>query len=136
MSGDELKSYLISLYAGAAQYDNPARNPVTTICNGIDGANTTENGVLGRIFAGVVAYSRSSACYVNPPSNVSETDLGWGWQVQFTLNIINFCEHERRPDEVSIQLGWARIAHFGSHRVDPDLTYHFACRAAAKWRCP
>ncbi|XP_030522324.1 lysosomal Pro-X carboxypeptidase-like [Rhodamnia argentea] len=79
-SGDELKDYLMSLYAGAAQYDDPARNPVTVICNGIDGANATENGVLGKIFAGVVAYHVNSPCYVNPPTNVSETDLGWGWQ--------------------------------------------------------
>ncbi|XP_030522323.1 lysosomal Pro-X carboxypeptidase-like [Rhodamnia argentea] len=79
-SGDELKDYLTSLYAGAAQYDDPVRNPVTVICNGIDGANTTENGVLGKIFAGVVAYHVNSPCYVNPPTNVSETDLGWGWQ--------------------------------------------------------
>ncbi|KAI6669927.1 hypothetical protein NL676_004812 [Syzygium grande] len=79
-SGDELKNYLISLYARAAQYDDPPRYPVTVICKGIDGANTTENGILGKIFAGVVAYHANSACYVNPPTNVSETDLGWRWQ--------------------------------------------------------
>ncbi|KAI6669926.1 hypothetical protein NL676_004811 [Syzygium grande] len=80
-SGDELKNYLISMYIGAAQYDDPPIFPVTRICNGIDGANTTENGILGKIFAGVVAYERDSTCYFNSPTNVSETSLGWGWQV-------------------------------------------------------
>ncbi|XP_030454950.1 uncharacterized protein LOC115676201 [Syzygium oleosum] len=91
-SGDELKNYLISMYIGAAQYDDPPMYPVTRICNGIDGANTTENGILGKIFAGAVAYEGNSTCYfnsptngsqanVNPPTDVSETSLGWGWQV-------------------------------------------------------
>ncbi|KAF8009532.1 hypothetical protein BT93_J0517 [Corymbia citriodora subsp. variegata] len=79
-SGDELKNYLMLLYARAAQYDDPPRYPVTVICNGIDGANTTENDILGKIFAGVVAYNVNSKCYVNPPTTVSQTDLGWGWQ--------------------------------------------------------
>ncbi|KAL3718210.1 hypothetical protein ACJRO7_003358 [Eucalyptus globulus] len=83
-SGDELKNYLMSLYTTAAQYDHLPRYPVTVICNGIDGANTTENGILGKIFAGVVAYEGNSTCYVNPPTNVSQTNLGWGWQYGVT----------------------------------------------------
>ncbi|XP_030522321.1 lysosomal Pro-X carboxypeptidase-like [Rhodamnia argentea] len=79
-SGDEVKSYLKLLYARAAQYNDPPRYPVTQICSGIDGANTSENGILGKIFAGVVAYNGSSTCYVNPPTNVSQTSLGWRWQ--------------------------------------------------------
>ncbi|KAF8034736.1 hypothetical protein BT93_C0908 [Corymbia citriodora subsp. variegata] len=82
-SGVELKNYLKSLYTRAAQYDDPPRYPVTVICNGIDGANTTENDILGKIFAGVVASNVNFKCYVNPPTTVSQTNLGWRWQVQF-----------------------------------------------------
>ncbi|KAF8034747.1 hypothetical protein BT93_C0913 [Corymbia citriodora subsp. variegata] len=78
--GDQLKGYLISMYAGAAQYNRPPSYPVTMICNGIDGTNATENGILSKIAAGVVAYNRSATCYVNPPVNVSQTALGWPWQ--------------------------------------------------------
>ncbi|KAF8034738.1 hypothetical protein BT93_C0908 [Corymbia citriodora subsp. variegata] len=79
-SGVELKNYLKSLYTRAAQYDDPPRYPVTVICNGIDGANTTENDILGKIFAGVVASNVNFKCYVNPPTTVSQTNLGWRWQ--------------------------------------------------------
>ncbi|XP_030455233.1 uncharacterized protein LOC115676446 [Syzygium oleosum] len=79
-SGDELKNYLIYLYVRAAQYNDPPRYPVTVICNGIDEASATEDGILGKIFAGVVASNRSSTCYVNPPANLSQTALGWSWQ--------------------------------------------------------
>ncbi|KAK3408105.1 hypothetical protein EUGRSUZ_J00404 [Eucalyptus grandis] len=79
-SGDELKDYLISMYEGAAQYDLPPTYPASVICNAIDGANTTENGILGKVFAGVIAYNTNSACYVNPPTAISQSSLGWGWQ--------------------------------------------------------
>ncbi|KAL3718218.1 hypothetical protein ACJRO7_003365 [Eucalyptus globulus] len=79
-SVDELKGYLKSLYWRAAQYDDPPIYPVTMICNGIDGANTIENGILGKIFAGIVAYDGNSTCYVNPSTDVSQTSLGWSWQ--------------------------------------------------------
>ncbi|XP_030455244.1 uncharacterized protein LOC115676455 [Syzygium oleosum] len=79
-SGKELKNYLKSLYTITAQGDHPPTYPVTVICKGIDGANTTEHGILGKIFAGVVAYNVNSTCYVNPPANMSQTDLGWRWQ--------------------------------------------------------
>ncbi|KAI6669920.1 hypothetical protein NL676_004805 [Syzygium grande] len=90
-SANELKEYLILMYVKAAQYDGPPMYPVKGICNGIDGANTTENGILGKIFAGVVARNVNSTCYVNSPTNgsqanvnpttdVYETLLGWEWQ--------------------------------------------------------
>ncbi|KAF8034746.1 hypothetical protein BT93_C0912 [Corymbia citriodora subsp. variegata] len=78
--GDQLKGYLKYMYAVAAQYNRPPTYPVTMICNGIDGTNATENGILSKIAAGVVAYNRSATCYVNPPVNVSPTALGWPWQ--------------------------------------------------------
>ncbi|KAI6683872.1 hypothetical protein NL676_029785 [Syzygium grande] len=81
-SGDELKSYLISQYARAAQYDDPPTYPVEVICKGIDGGNTSETGILEKIFAGVVAWHGNSRCYINPPTGTapSQTKLGWGWQ--------------------------------------------------------
>ncbi|KAF8034743.1 hypothetical protein BT93_C0910 [Corymbia citriodora subsp. variegata] len=100
-SGDELKSYLKSLYWIAAQYDDPPTYPVTTICNGIDGANTAENGILGKIFAGVVANDRNSTCYVNPRTNVSQTSLGWRWQtcseMVMTIGITNNSMFQPHP---------------------------------------
>ncbi|GLT51281.1 hypothetical protein SLA2020_247010 [Shorea laevis] len=80
----ELKDYLDSMYTRAAQYNQPPRYPVTVICGGIDGAANSSSGneddILNKIFAGVVAYRVNETCYVNPPRNVSETDIGWRWQ--------------------------------------------------------
>ncbi|KAL3718208.1 hypothetical protein ACJRO7_003357 [Eucalyptus globulus] len=77
-SGATLKSFLKGLYTKAAQHDNPPTYPVRLICKGIDGANTTENDILGKISAGVVAYYWNSTCYVNPLLPV--TPSGWSWQ--------------------------------------------------------
>ncbi|KAL3718213.1 hypothetical protein ACJRO7_003361 [Eucalyptus globulus] len=133
-SGDELKNYLMSLYATAAQYDDPPRYPVTVICNGIDGANTTENGILGKIFAGVVAYKGNSACYVNPPTNVSQTNLGWGWQtcseMVMPIGITNNSMFQSQPfnlssfiDECNDQYGVTPRPHwittyYGGHDIE------------------
>ncbi|KAI8524206.1 hypothetical protein RHMOL_Rhmol13G0132100 [Rhododendron molle] len=81
----ELKDFLIGTYAGAAQYDMPPSYPVTQICGGIDGAKG--NDVLGKIYAGLVAYYGNQTCFVNqidgttPSADDSDVaDLGWGWQ--------------------------------------------------------
>ncbi|KAF8038148.1 hypothetical protein BT93_B0876 [Corymbia citriodora subsp. variegata] len=81
-SGDELKNNLMEGYAGAAQYDDPPSYPVEVLCRGIDGANASENGILDKIFAGVVALDRNSTCYIVPPNDTAPTQpvSGWGWQ--------------------------------------------------------
>ncbi|KAF8009294.1 hypothetical protein BT93_J0328 [Corymbia citriodora subsp. variegata] len=133
-SGDELKKYLTSMYAGTAQYDLPPRYPVSIICNGIDGANTSENGILGKIFAGVVAYNANSACYVNPPTSVSQTRLGWKWQrcseMVMPGGITNNSMFQPDPfilssfiDECNYQYGVAPRPHwittyYGGHDID------------------
>ena len=68
------------MYSDAAQYNHPPDYPVTIVCGGIDGAPSNTS-ILGKIFAGVVAYSGISSCYVNQPRNISETSVGWTWQV-------------------------------------------------------
>ncbi|XP_009785587.1 uncharacterized protein [Nicotiana sylvestris] len=75
-NSSDLKGYLDSTYAVAAQYDDPPRYPVTLICGGIDGA-TNGSDVLDRIFAGIVAYEGNKSCYNILPG---QPDLGWDWQ--------------------------------------------------------
>ncbi|KAH1090946.1 hypothetical protein J1N35_018203 [Gossypium stocksii] len=75
----ELKIALENMYTLAAQYDKPPRYPVTVVCRGIDGANGKQE-ILSKIFAGVVAYRGNRSCYINPPTNESETTVGWRWQ--------------------------------------------------------
>lgn len=38
------------------------------------------NNILGRIFAGIVAYQGELSCYVNEPTKETETDVSWSWQ--------------------------------------------------------
>jgi len=81
-SSQELKSYLQSLFTVAAQYNDPARNPVSVICGGIDRGSYGSD-VLSKIYSGLVALRGDGICFVNPPSTtVSETAEGWGWQVK------------------------------------------------------
>ncbi|GAV78034.1 Peptidase_S28 domain-containing protein, partial [Cephalotus follicularis] len=75
----ELTNYLETVYASVAQYNRPPRYPVTVVCGGIDAAPFGTD-ILSKIFAGVVAYAGNNTCYVNQPSNTSETSLGWAWQ--------------------------------------------------------
>ncbi|KAM7528033.1 hypothetical protein LguiB_031443 [Lonicera macranthoides] len=58
----ELKDYLETMYSAAAQYNSPPRYPVTVVCGGIDGAPSGTD-LLGRIFAGLVAYRGNRTCY-------------------------------------------------------------------------
>ncbi|XP_059643915.1 uncharacterized protein LOC132285736 [Cornus florida] len=74
----ELKEYLETIYDGAAQYNHPPTYPVTVVCGGIDGASE-ETDILGRIFAGVVAYRGNRSCY-NTTVTPSQTSVGWRWQ--------------------------------------------------------
>ncbi|KAG8483425.1 hypothetical protein CXB51_022239 [Gossypium anomalum] len=78
-SSSELKNELENMYAVVAQYDSPPWYPVTVVCGGIDGANEKQN-ILDKIFAGVVAYKGNRSCYINPPTNESETYVKWRWQ--------------------------------------------------------
>ncbi|XP_030451483.1 uncharacterized protein LOC115673448 [Syzygium oleosum] len=103
----KLKYHLQSVYADAAQYNDPIKRPVEAICNAIDGASP-RNDTLRKIFAGLVASDGNLTCYVNPPSpgpsqpspGPSQTDLGWDWQ----------------------------LTHAKKHREDPPLHIHaLAC---------
>ena len=75
----ELKDYLDTMYSGAAQYNSPPRYPVTVVCSGIDGAPAGTD-ILGRIFAGLVAYRGNRTCY-DTNHYPSQTSMGWTWQV-------------------------------------------------------
>ncbi|KAH7838278.1 hypothetical protein Vadar_024425 [Vaccinium darrowii] len=76
----ELKDYLDTMYAIAAQYNHPPLYPVTEVCRGIDGAKEGTD-VLGKIFEGLVAYRPNRTCYNITSYKVpSDTDIGWGWQ--------------------------------------------------------
>ncbi|KAF5822720.1 putative lysosomal Pro-Xaa carboxypeptidase [Helianthus annuus] len=75
----ELKNYLDSTYASAAQYNAPPRYPTTRICQGIDAASN-DTDILDRVFAGVVAYQPNRPCY-NVTPGVTQTSIGWQWQV-------------------------------------------------------
>ena len=69
-----------SVYSSAAQYNHPPDYPVTIVCGGIDGA-PSDTSILEKIFAGLVAYGGIRSCYVNELRNISETTVGWRWQV-------------------------------------------------------
>ncbi|PNT18763.1 hypothetical protein POPTR_009G002200v4 [Populus trichocarpa] len=75
----ELKNHLDSMYANAAQYNKPPTYPVNKVCGGIDGCGFGDD-LLGRVFGGLVAYKGNRSCYVNEPTNQSETSVGWRWQ--------------------------------------------------------
>ncbi|CAL1404130.1 unnamed protein product [Linum trigynum] len=74
-----LTDQLEGLYASAAQYNAPPSYPVTQVCTAIDGPGPN-NDTLGRIFAGVVAYYGKKPCYINKPTQPTETYGGWDWQ--------------------------------------------------------
>ncbi|XP_022730956.1 lysosomal Pro-X carboxypeptidase-like [Durio zibethinus] len=74
----ELKNALTKMYASAAQYNQPPRYPVTVVCGGIDGSEKLD--ILSKIFAGIVAFRGNRSCYINQPTNQSETTVGWRWQ--------------------------------------------------------
>ncbi|KAL5580173.1 hypothetical protein UlMin_012615 [Ulmus minor] len=76
----DLKNFLVSTYASAAQYNSPPRYPVSVVCGGIDEANSSGTDILGKIISGVVAFQGNKSCYVNEPKNLSETIVGWSWQ--------------------------------------------------------
>ncbi|OIW01984.1 hypothetical protein TanjilG_14015 [Lupinus angustifolius] len=80
-TSSNLKNYLILMYSGVAQYNDPHKNTLKVICDAIDGAaNKTD--VLGQIFEGVVAYdSEKQPCYeMEGIKEPSETDIGYAWQ--------------------------------------------------------
>lgn len=82
----DLTNFLDSTYASAAQYNAPPKYPTTQICQGIDRASKTID-ILDRVYAGIVAY-QNKPCY-NMTQQVSETSIGWQWQVSnFTYWIL------------------------------------------------
>ncbi|KAL3620145.1 hypothetical protein CASFOL_035057 [Castilleja foliolosa] len=79
----ELKDFLESIYDDAAQSDAPPEYPlVSMICKGIHDGVPKKTDIVGRIFAGVVAYFGNDVkCYdTNYYKIPSETSLGWDWQ--------------------------------------------------------
>ena len=57
-----------SMYADAAQYNQPPKYPVNMLCGGIDGAALgSDNDILSKMFAVVFATKGNKSCYVNPP---------------------------------------------------------------------
>ncbi|KAK1375715.1 lysosomal Pro-X carboxypeptidase-like [Heracleum sosnowskyi] len=93
---EELKYYLSSMYAGAAQYDAPPTYPVTQVCGGINGApNGTD--ILGRIISGIDAYS-DKKCHDTDDTLSDESDMGWNWQTCTELVIpIAYGDHTMFP---------------------------------------
>ncbi|KAF4376780.1 hypothetical protein F8388_025651 [Cannabis sativa] len=77
-NSSELKDYLGTIYATAAQYNSPPKYPVNIICEAID--NNGDDDILDKIFSGLSAYNPNKTCYVNPPKIPTETDQGWKWQ--------------------------------------------------------
>ncbi|XP_044483605.1 lysosomal Pro-X carboxypeptidase-like [Mangifera indica] len=76
----DLKDYLDSIYADVAQYNDPPTYPLTVVCGGIDGAPEGTD-ILGKIFAGVIAFAGDNSCYdVDEFNHPSETATGWKWQ--------------------------------------------------------
>lgn len=80
----ELKDSLETIYDTAAQYNHPPRYPVTVVCDAIDKGPFGED-TLSRIYAAMVAYKGNRSCYINGLTNVSETSIGWRWQVTTVL---------------------------------------------------
>ncbi|KAH6836714.1 Serine carboxypeptidase S28 family protein [Perilla frutescens var. hirtella] len=78
-SSEELKDFLVEIYAVAAQYDYPPGS-VKMMCEGIDGAPAGTD-LIGRVFAGVVALTGNSTCYDTSMDDYSsEISMGWNWQ--------------------------------------------------------
>ncbi|KAJ6739642.1 PROTEASE S28 PRO-X CARBOXYPEPTIDASE-RELATED [Salix koriyanagi] len=75
----KLKDHLNTMYASAAQYNEPPTYPVNKVCAGIDGGGFGDD-ILSRIFGGLVAYNGNLPCYVNAHTDESETTVGWRWQ--------------------------------------------------------
>lgn len=73
------------MYADAAQYNEPPRYPVNVVCGAIDAAPEGTD-ILGKIFAGVVAYMGNQSCYdmggFGSPTQSYDT---WTWQVAFSF---------------------------------------------------
>ena len=68
-----LKDYLDSLYAFAAQYNRPLRYPATIIYGGIDGVPSGID-IISKIFIGVMALRGNSPHRVNGHVNKTTTD--------------------------------------------------------------
>lgn len=86
---DELKEYLIGVYASAAQYDAPPTYPVTQVCGGIDRAPSGTD-LLGRIIDGVDAFSGDTNCHETDDTHLDETDQAWAWQVSKSFSFFGF----------------------------------------------
>ncbi|XP_010535638.1 PREDICTED: lysosomal Pro-X carboxypeptidase [Tarenaya hassleriana] len=79
----DLKDFLDSVYAEAVQYNRHPNYPVTSICKAIDSESPRgkKKDLLGRIFAGVVAYIGNRSCYDTTMfSQPTNNNLAWRWQ--------------------------------------------------------
>ncbi|CAN0916550.1 Lysosomal Pro-X carboxypeptidase [Linum grandiflorum] len=76
----DFKDYLDSIYADAAQYNEPPEYPVEIVCRAIDSADKSD--LLGQILAAVVAYTGNNSCNdVLGFSTPSASSRAWRWQV-------------------------------------------------------
>ncbi|KAF1883193.1 hypothetical protein Lal_00003377 [Lupinus albus] len=114
-NSSDLKNYLYSVYTSAAQYSRPPRYRVTVICGGIDGASS-ENDILSKIGAGLVAYRGDKTCTVDSTTNVSETNMNWKWQtcseIVIPIGIGNNTMFEPKPFSLKLYANECK-KHFG-----------------------
>ncbi|XP_060959467.1 uncharacterized protein LOC115700428 [Cannabis sativa] len=102
-STSKLKNYLGGVYTSAAQYNSPPTYPVNMVCGGIDSNSNSNATILDKIFSGLKAYfsNTNTTCYVNKPTNLTETDEGWSWQtcseMVFPIGIGNNTMFESQP---------------------------------------
>ncbi|XP_043702725.1 lysosomal Pro-X carboxypeptidase-like [Telopea speciosissima] len=133
----DLKDYLGSIYARAAQYNSPSSHPVSKICKAMDEASKGRTDILSRIFAGVVAYKgNKSLCYdTSEYTTPTETTDGWNWQTCSEIvipigisssnetmfqpepfNLISFIEDCKKKYGVSPRPHWI-TTQFGGHDI-------------------
>ncbi|KAA8550287.1 hypothetical protein F0562_001971 [Nyssa sinensis] len=75
----EVRDNIEIRYIAAAQFDNPPDNPVSKVCNAIDGAPPGTD-ILGRVVAGFNASFGDVPCHHVHDFEPSNKD-GWTWQV-------------------------------------------------------
>ncbi|CAH2072127.1 unnamed protein product [Thlaspi arvense] len=78
----DIKDYLDTIYAEAAQYNGDGGYWVTTLCKAInENPPNRKNDLLDRIFAGVVAYIGNRSCYdIDLFARPSNDSIAWNWQ--------------------------------------------------------
>ncbi|KAL0729490.1 hypothetical protein Bca4012_025583 [Brassica carinata] len=78
----DIKDFLSTIYAEAVQYNRGPSYWVTNVCKAIDNnPPNRKNGLLDRIFAGVVALLGNQSCYdTNMFAHPTNNNKAWRWQ--------------------------------------------------------